>query len=275
MNERPEPALRTPPGPPVVKQRMANDHAAVLHLLTHARAVLFDFDGPVCDLFRGVSTAGVAEQVKRAARQRWGNLDLDVEECHDSHGILQQLRTMYDRTDPQPCRRPLDLAERIVTRQERAAVATAAQAPEIVTLVDLLLELRMRLVVVSNNAERPIRVHLNQRELKGKFEKICGRDPKNARLMKPHPDCIDRALRHLSLPGSQCILIGDQLTDLKAAAAAGTAFIGYTREPSRARQMTHDGADAVVASYAPVIEAARELLKYGEESGRVLSPVIG
>ncbi|NEB03882.1 HAD family phosphatase [Streptomyces sp. SID13726] len=248
-----------------------DDQEAVFRLLTQARAVLFDFDGPVCDLFGGVSTAGVAKEVKRKALRYWGTLDRDVEECDDSHGILRRLRDMYDRSPKRRRRRPLVLAERIVARQERTAIETAEQTPDIVTLVDLLLEVPMRLVIVSNNAERPIRKYLKRSKLRGKIKKVFGRDPRNAGLMKPDPDCVHRALAHLSLDSAACVLIGDQLTDLKAAQSAGTLFIGFTQDRSRAEEMLQCGADAVVTSYAPVIKACRERLAAGGTSGKPLS----
>ncbi|WP_329442144.1 HAD-IA family hydrolase [Streptomyces canus] len=237
-----------------------DDQNAVLSLLTHAPAVLFDFDGPVCDLFRGVSTADVAAKVKQDALKHWDTLDEDVANCDDSHGILRHLRNMYDRSGPMS-RCPLDLAERIVAEQEGEAVKSALRTPGIATLVHSLHERGKRLVVVSNNADNPIKAFLDQPGLKDRFEAVFGRDPYNAALMKPDPDCVHRALTYLDLPENAppCLLVGDQLTDLQAARAAGTRFLGYTRDRSRARAMLRDGADAVVTSFAPVVAACRQL----------------
>jgi HAD superfamily hydrolase (TIGR01549 family) len=246
-----------------------DDQDALLRLLADTRAVLFDFDGPVCDLFRGVPTDDVAEQVKEAARPYWGwrdpedrgRLDPDVESCYDSHGILRCLRDMYERPALKKLSpEPLELAELIVTEQETKALRTAVQAPHIVTLVDLLRELGMRLVVVSNNAEGPISTYLQQPDFHGKFEGVFGRDPHDARRMKPEPHCVVRALEHLGLPASSCIVVGDQLTDLKASLAAGTCFVGYTQEEIRAAEMKQDGANAVVSTHLSVIAAAERLL---------------
>ncbi|MFJ9634100.1 HAD family hydrolase [Streptomyces sp. NPDC101175] len=230
---------------------------ALPRLLAGTRAVLFDFDGPVCDLFGGVSTRDVAERVKEAARQYWDRLDPDVESCHDSHGILRLLRDMYER---RPARRlspqPLELAEKIVTEQETEAVRTAARAPHLVALVDLLRELALRLVIVSNNAEDPIRSYLEQPDLQDKFEDVFGRDPYDARHMKPDPHCVRRALAHLRLPASSCVVIGDQLTDLEAARAIGAGFLGYTPDEERAGAMRRAGANAVVSTHSSLVTAA-------------------
>ncbi|WP_405992449.1 HAD family hydrolase [Streptomyces sp. NBC_00986] len=245
-----------------------DDQDVLPRLLAKTRAVLFDFDGPVCDLFRGVPTADVAEQVKEAARPYWGwrdpedqgRLDPDVESCYDSHDILRRLRDMYEQSASKKLSpEPLELAERIVTEQETEALRTAVRTPHIVTLVDLLHELGVPMVVVSNNAEGPIRRYLEQPDFHGKFEGVFGRDPSDARRMKPDPHCVDRALEHLGIPASSCVLIGDQITDLKAARSAGTWFIGYTRKEKRAREMEESGADAAVSTHLSIIAAAEKL----------------
>ncbi|GHC31022.1 hydrolase [Streptomyces vinaceusdrappus] len=237
----------------------ADDPAVPLRALWSVRAVLFDFDGPVCDLFAGSTTTDVAEQIKRTARRHWGPLDPSVEECGDSHGVLGPLREMYERSARGLSALPLELAEAAVTALERRAVRTAVPTPHLHALVDLLLAHGKRLVVVSNNAEGPIRDCLGRLGLEPKFDGVFGRSPHDARLMKPHPDCVHRALRHLALPSSDCLLVGDQLTDLDAARSAGTGFLGLTRAAERARQMAERGADAVVSSYLPVLRAADAL----------------
>ncbi|MYR43659.1 HAD family hydrolase [Streptomyces sp. SID5910] len=233
-----------------------NDPRELATLLHGVRAVLFDFDGPVCDLFRGASTADVARRIKDSARYSWKHLDPEVSACDDSHGILRKLRAMYER--PAPRRRdpgPLARAEEIVREQEAKAALTAVPTPLVDALIPALVSAGMRLVVVSNNAEKPIRDHLVRHGLDDAFEVVCGRDPEDARRMKPHPDCVDRALAHLGLPAAACLLIGDQLTDLEAARAAGTPFLGFTRDDAVAEAMLRQGADAVVSSYTGLVAA--------------------
>ncbi|MEV6500724.1 HAD family hydrolase [Streptomyces prunicolor] len=251
-----------------------DDQDALLRLLIEADtdtdipAVLFDFDGPVCDLFRGAPTDDVAEQVKETARLYWGwrdpqdqgLLDPEVESCNDSHGILRRLRDMYER--PAPKKRlsaePLKRAEEIVTEQETRALRTAVPAPHIVTLVDLLHELDMPMAVVSNNAEGPIRTYLEHLDFDKKFNGVFGRDPHDARHMKPDPHCVRLAIEHLGVPASSCILIGDQITDLEAARELGAWFIGYAQEEERAREMKQAEADAVVSTHLSIIAAVEK-----------------
>ncbi|MEW2397834.1 HAD-IA family hydrolase [Streptomyces sp. NPDC046862] len=240
------------------------DGQVLFDLLDSTKAVLFDFDGPVCDLFGGASTASVAAEVKEAARQAWGVLDPEVEACDDSHGILRRLRDVYDRPAARSLGRdPLDQAELIVARQELGAVEKAAETPHVGTLLGLLHELGIRMVIVSNNAERPIREYLRRHGLEERFGHVFGRDPDNAGLMKPDPDCVRRALKYLDVPAGSCLFVGDQPSDLEAARSADTClpFLGYTRDRAKASDMAANRANAVVDSYLPVIGAAEKVRK--------------
>ncbi|MGW6737801.1 HAD family hydrolase [Streptomyces sp. NPDC055013] len=242
----------------------SDEQGTLLALLESAEAVLLDFDGPVCDLFGDTSTAPVAREIKAAVYSAWGrDLDQRVKECDDSHGILRRVREMYDGPEPLPdrLREALKLAEDIVQDQEFAAVASARRAPEVVPLVRALRKKGKRLAIVSNNAPDPVASYLSRLGVRGEFAAVIGRDPHNPLLMKPDPYSVNCAVKSLGLPPSACILIGDQLTDLDAAQAAGTPFIGYTQSPERAARMRDRGTNAVVSSHRPLISAAKMLRK--------------
>lgn len=231
-------------------------------LLGRARAVLLDFDGPVCDLFAGRSTRPVALEIKAMAREKWNVLDPAVEACDDSHGVLQLLRDMLDRRrdatldpaalDPAVLRAASD----IVTRYEDEAAGSAVPAPGVPLLLDTLLGHGKRLAIVTNNAEGPVRKFLELHGMSRKFEAVCGRDPREPRRMKPDPSAVRLALECLGHTGPEAaVLIGDQPSDLGAAVNAGVGFLGYSPDHERNRRLRDAGAHAVVASHAELIAA--------------------
>ncbi|MGW0411100.1 HAD family hydrolase [Streptomyces collinus] len=230
-------------------------------LLHDAHAVLFDFDGPVTDLFGRKSTAPVAAEIKKKVLGIWGHLDPDVEACDDSHGILRRLSDMYGRPAATPWDpRALKEAEAIVTEAEHVAVRTAVPAPHVERLVEALSHCGRRLVIVSNNADGPVREFLDKWKLH--FDFVVGRDPQRLDLMKPHPASVKRALERLGGPEPErAFLIGDQLTDLQAAHAAGIRFLGYTQSEERAELLRVKRANWVVKSHEPLIEAAEFLVR--------------
>ncbi|MFF4254849.1 HAD family hydrolase [Streptomyces sp. NPDC001663] len=238
-----------------------DEQQALRRLLESTQAVLLDFDGPVTDLFKDISTEPIADEIKGVVRRLWGALDQDVDDSKDSHGILQRLRDMYDRPSPAPRgREALKLAEDIVTRHESAAVETAAPTPHVTRLVTALRQLPRRLAIVGNNAAAPVRRFLELQGLQKEFEAVLGRDPNELRHMKPDPDCLNRAVEHLGLAPSECLFIGDQLTDLQASLAAGTRFLGYDPTTKRAPEMRRLGAVWVVQSHEPLITTTEVLL---------------
>ncbi|MEV0642730.1 HAD-IA family hydrolase [Streptomyces sp. NPDC050619] len=237
-----------------------DEQKALRRLLGGAQAVLFDFDGPVTALFKGVSTAPVADEIKDAVRGMWGDLDQDVEDCHDSHDILRRVREMYDRpstTGRNPA--ALERAEGIVTEHESVAVKSAGPQPHFIDLVKALRNRHKRLAIVSNNAAGPILEFLEARDLRPEFETVAGRDPSDPHRMKPDPDSVNRAVERLKLEPSDCLFVGDQLTDLEASLRAGTPFLGYTPSKKLAAEMRQKGAQWVVSSHRPLLSAAMSI----------------
>ncbi|MFJ8633791.1 HAD family hydrolase [Streptomyces sp. NPDC093568] len=222
-------------------------------LLRRTKAVLLDFDGPVCDLFGGACTAYIADEVKERAQREWGRLDPRVRDCADSHGVLRRLA---ERRPDGPAGARLDWADAIVTRHEYTAVRQAAATPGADELVLALARLEKALLIASNNSEGPVREYLERRYLLGHFTAVCGRDPNEPGLMKPHPDVVRRALSKIDgIHPSRTLLIGDQLTDLAAARAEGVPFLGFTRDEGTAAEMRRLGARSVVGSFEPVVGA--------------------
>ena len=251
-----------------------DDQDALLHLLACTSAVLFDFDGPVCRLFPK-STAGIARRIKETAEEAWGLLDPDVRACDDSHHVFRPLWRMYERLyeeqapERRPSRRPLEFAEKTVAEAESAAADNAVPAAHFRELVTQLRKLHLRLVVVSNNSEGAVLRRLDGMGVASEFEAVFGRDPHDARLMKPNPHCVRRALAHLRIPARACLLVGDQITDLMAARAAGTRFLGWTQDEIQAKEMEREGSDAVVSSHLAFAAAAGRLFEAGHSAESV------
>ncbi|MFC8367520.1 HAD family hydrolase [Streptomyces sp. NPDC057239] len=234
--------------------------AVLQDVLRDTRAVLLDFDGPVTRLFGGVSTAPVAQEIKAVVQAAWGTLDPDVAECEDSHGILHKIRDMYDRPAPTPRSRVvLEQAEAIVTRYEYEAAVSAKPAEYFEELVTALRALDLPLAIVSNNAEGPVRGWLESHRRQQDFAFVVGRDPHEIRHMKPHRHLVDRAVQRLGLSPREYLLVGDQMTDLEAARAAGVRFLGYTWHKDRADRMRLHGAAWVLSSHLPLVKAAEAL----------------
>lgn len=73
--------------------------------------------------------------------------------------------------------------------------------------------------------------------------------------MKPDPYSLVLAASRLDLTPAQCTLVGDSVTDIEAARAAGAMSIGYANKPGKAAFLTETGADAVVSEMSAVADA--------------------
>jgi len=58
---------------------------------------------------------------------------------------------------------------------------------------------------------------------------------------KPFPDMIEKCIEHFGIAPDQAVYVGDSLSDLEAAQAAGTHFIGVGDLPGAALSVRHVG----------------------------------
>lgn len=63
--------------------------------------------------------------------------------------------------------------------------------------------------------------------------------------MKPNPYPLIHAAELMHVDVSVCALIGDSVTDIQAARAAGATVIGYANKPNKAEAFASLGANAV------------------------------
>ena len=210
------------------------------------RALLFDFDGPVCRLFEGHDTGRMADDLRGILRGH----DADLSGLHqerNAHTILRRTRGLAGAA--------LAEAEKWLTERECEAASTARLTPGVRDLIE---GLSIPLAVASNNAWDAIDGCLRREGLLERFSGgIHGRDPKEPWRMKPHPDCIERALHRLGADDRERVaLIGDSEADAEAAREAGIAFVGFVPEGrANAARLTELGARVVVAEMTQLTRA--------------------
>lgn len=215
---------------------------------TDIRFVLFDFDGPICRLFGRHHPAGVAHAVRtELTRHGASSAGLEHGDRDNAHALLRELqRTGAVAPDA------LLRAEDVLTAQEMRAAEVAEPTPGVRRLIGGLASRGMGLAVTSNNAAQAIRLHLDRASLGDFFgAHVYGRRPGALDRLKPHPDCIERALAGLGVAGQEKhgVLIGDSVADAEAAAACDLPFVGFTgyaQQPDRNREALLDAGAVLV-----------------------------
>jgi HAD superfamily hydrolase (TIGR01509 family) len=218
---------------------MTADGADILSTaLRRAHAILLDFDGPVCKVFAGLSATSVAGSL----RQVLAELGHPTEPARDlgPHELLTYAATL----GPDEAKAVEDKLE----QAELAAVATSSPTPGAAEFLDACRRFGKPVAIVSNNNADAITSYLARQELSHLVRLVEGRDPANPYHMKPDPWAVNRALAQLDVQSSSCVLIGDAVTDLHAAATAGVLAIGYANKPTKVSLLKEAGAVAVIMS---------------------------
>ncbi|MFD5416749.1 HAD family hydrolase [Streptomyces sp. NPDC127069] len=89
----------------------------------------------------------------------------------------------------------------------------------------------------------------------GHVAEIVGRPVGRPDLMKPNPFPIIRAAERAGVGVADCTLIGDSLTDVQAAHAAGATVVAYANKPHKAALFAEAGADTITDTMHAIAEA--------------------
>jgi phosphoglycolate phosphatase-like HAD superfamily hydrolase len=185
-------------------------------VLNRASAVLFDFDGPLCDVFAGEPSANVARSLEHLAGPAGTDDPLEV------------LRLAAQR--PGVDVREVD--DQLIAA-EVGAIASSIANENGLRALTLCLKSGRAVGIVSNNSERAIRAFIADHELDETSVLIVGRPYGRPDLMKPNPWAINRALITLRTPAERSVFIGDSLSDIEAARAARTSCVALANKPGK------------------------------------------
>lgn len=130
--------------------------------------------------------------------------------------------------------------------------------PGLIESLDLLQARGWLFAVCTNKLERLAALLLKQLGLDNRFAAICG--PDTFGVQKPDPDILRRTIEATGAQPQNAIMIGDSLTDIRTARAAGVPVIavdfGYTERP-----VSEFGPDRVISTFTELPAAVAELCR--------------
>jgi HAD superfamily hydrolase (TIGR01509 family) len=221
-------------------------------LIEAAKAVLFDFDGPVCHLFQGRPSSAIAERLRYVA-VAGDNGEGRGDRLPRTDDPLEILRAAFDQAVLVERGIARDI-ERALTEEEVEAAPHAFPTAYADALVRTLAATGRQLAVTTNNSQQAVERYLETRLTGELFSgRIHGRNAEGELRLKPDPDCLLRALESTGTPAQEALMIGDAPRDLEAARAAGVAFLGYARNERKAEQLRAAGARHIVDSLRDVV----------------------
>jgi len=119
--------------------------------------------------------------------------------------------------------------------------------PGLIDALDALATRGHRFAVCTNKLERLSFLLLDQLKLADRFAAICGQDTFG--MQKPDPEVLRRTITAAGGNPQHAIMIGDSLTDIRTARAAGIPVIavdfGYSEKP-----VSEFGPDRIISHFA-------------------------
>lgn len=210
-------------------------------VLTHARALLLDFDGPVCSVFAGIPASTVADQLRGVlADCGHTNLPEAIATSADPFDVLHFAATLGEDE--------ARYVEAAFAAHEVEAISSATPTSGAHELIEAWHESGRPTAIVSNNGVRAIGAYLDLYSLRTSINFVSARTSADTALLKPSPYLLHEAITALDVTPRESIFLGDSATDIEAAQAAGVRSIGYANKPGKDYRLTVAGADAVTSA---------------------------
>lgn len=224
-----------------------DDPDTLRSILANTGALLLDFDGPICSVFAGFPAHVVADQLRDILDEGGHrNLPDEVAKSEDPFDVLKYASTLGTNE--------LRYIEAAFRAHEAEAISTATPTPGAHELICRWKATNLPLAIVSNNSITSINAYLKLHKLHSKVDYIAARTNADVDLLKPSPYLVNRALRALEAGAANATLIGDSVTDIKAAQAAGIRSIGYANKPEKVIKLSTAGADAITTEIINMVK---------------------
>jgi len=136
------------------------------------------------------------------------------------------------------------LVDDLLVAAELRAVESAEPTPGALDVLLAAQKARRSTTIVSNNSKPAIMAYLERHHLSAHVGIVIGRAHGRPEEMKPAPTTILTAARTLRTTPDSCVLIGDSVSDIVAALAAGSAAVGYANKPHKRSALSLAGANA-------------------------------
>ena len=210
-------------------------------LLARADALLLDFDGPLAALMPPPVNARAAD-ISRAALEE-ARLPGDIAATTDHLAVLRYV--LEHRPEL------VDQVEGACTDAEVEAAGHCSPSLQADVLFAYAHRRALPTAIVSNNSEQAVRVFLDRHHWTRHVDAYACRDSANAAEMKPSPFLLQAALRELGVAPGAALFIGDTVSDVQAARAAGVPIVALGKDSHREAELEHAGATTTASLNDP------------------------
>jgi phosphoglycolate phosphatase-like HAD superfamily hydrolase len=222
-------------------------------LMAPVQCVLFDFDGPICDLFSGHPAYHIADALKSYFCAH-NLLTKEMALENDPQAIFRNSAPMWISDNKERVELFL-LLEQHLTRSECRAAITAVPTLNYIDFVEHLARKKIKMAVTTNNSPQAVERFFEYRGVDHFEGNVFGRTGPNPDDLKPNTLILREAMKELKVHPSRCLMIGDSVTDYLAAKAANVPFLGFTYTFDKCAALMEAGAEIVINSYSDLLDA--------------------
>lgn len=225
-----------------------DDPGTLRQLLATAEALFLDFDGPVCSVFAGLSASTVVDQLCVVlADGGYGDPPPEIEKSSDPFDVLRYAATLGERE--------AEYVNAAFAAHEVEAITAAEPTSGAHELMRAWSQTGNPLAIVSNNSAVAVEAYLDLHHLQTYVRFVSARTSHDPSLLKPSPYLLGKALDELNTQAA--VFVGDSVTDVEAAHAAGVAIVGYANRNGKVDRLVKAGPEAIVTNLAVLISSVR------------------
>jgi myo-inositol-1(or 4)-monophosphatase len=216
-------------------------YAALDEVLRASRYLIFDFDGPVCDLAAAMPS-DLTDRLRALIEAETSWPSALRPGADDPHAVLNRAASVSDA-----------LAARVdtkLTSAEMTAVAGAVPAGHIHDVVAACRDSGRVPAIVSSRSASAVQAWLTRYGLADQIRHICAPGGYPPGHLQPLHQLISQAVRDLGADPAECALITAGKPETVTASSAGLYVIGYARTVADHDRLTSAGATAIIPSLA-------------------------
>jgi len=222
----------------------------LVQVLSRAKHVMFDFDGPVCSVFAGHPAPEVATRLRSLIGV---TVELPADLVDESDPM------MFLHATPALPAKLAELVRQQFHAEELAAIGTAEPTPGAHDAIAECHRVGKVVTVVSNNGADAVEAYLRHHDLARFVTFVSARRSPNPELLKPNPHLLLGAMEATRQQPEESVLIGDSVTDIEAAHAAKSAAIGYANKRGKQDIFASAGVDVIIFDMQSITHTVRLL----------------
>ncbi len=219
----------------------ASPYTALDNILSQARYLIFDFDGPVCDLTAAMPP-GTADQLREVIRTEAADMSASIAMTSDPIEIIARAVTISPSLAA--------LLDEELTTIELTAASTARPAAYVHEALAACRDSGRTPAVISRNSAPAVSSYLDKHGLADQARNVTALTSFPPGHLQTFPHLLEDTIHALGATPADCALITATEAGIDAAQGIGAHPIGYATTPATSERLIVAGAACVIPSLA-------------------------